>query len=61
MKKTYISPVVEELFAETTEILQTSTLEAFTDSDAPEIATDEVLSRGLIEDVLGDGMLNIFQ
>ena len=61
MKKTYISPVVEELFAETTEILQTSTLGAFTDSDAPEIATDEVLSRGLIEDVLGDGMLNIFQ
>lgn len=61
MKKTYISPVVEELFAETSEILETSTLDAFTDSDAPEIATDEVLSRGLIEDVLGDGMLNIFQ
>ena len=45
MKKTYISPVIEDMFMETDNILQAS-LEVFTGEEAPELEDSyDILSR----------------
>ena len=65
MKKTYMSPAVEELFVETTEILTGSdeTMQAFTGSDDPELGSEGVLSRGFEDFLSGDasGVMDIFK
>jgi hypothetical protein len=65
MKKTYMSPVVEELFVETAEIIAASdeTLKAFTGSEDPELDNEGVLSRGFEDFLSGDasGVMDIFK
>lgn len=64
MKKIYVSPVIEDLFVETSEILETSTIEVFTGEDAPEMGSVDVMSReSLLDDMFSggtDGLLNLF-